>query len=130
MRASSRKLAALLATRLDEILPPSLSARAEGPRLSIFVGDEAQCGSAAAVLVEDDDDELDARLETAIRAVLSGVQDCVIRHQREPWPESGRQGALPMPGARVEQGLVQLWFGDEHAPDVRLTPFERSQLME
>jgi len=130
MRASSRKLAALLATRLDEILPPSLSARAEGPRLSIFVGDEAQCGSAAAVLVEDDDDELDVRLETAIRAVLSGVQDCVIRHQREPWPESGRQGALPMPGARVEQGLVQLWFGDERAPDVRLTPFERSQLME
>lgn len=130
MAVSSRKLAALLADRLAEVLPPALTVRAGGAALSVYAGEEPLGGSGAAVIVEDDDGRDDeSKVETAASAVLGGVQDCVIRFFGKPWPAARPRGDPPGPGAHARRGLLHLWYGDEQAPNLQLTPIEMSQLV-
>ncbi|QXJ23084.1 hypothetical protein AGRA3207_004199 [Actinomadura graeca] len=128
MDASSHKLAALLAERLAGVLPRPLTVRAEGHRLLITAGGSPQCGSAAAIIVEDPGDDLDARIETAATAVLSDVQDCVAHILTEPWPPAQPYGMLPPPGARATASTVRLWYGDEENPCVTLPPIDKTEL--
>jgi hypothetical protein len=131
MQASSVKFAKALAERIAEILPPSLTIRADGAELDVYADGVSQGGSSAAYIVEDDDDRtLSERLETAARAVLDGVGDAVAEYLTLPWPADA-EGGMAMPGARVDAERVHLWFGaSEDAAAVTLRPIELGEIID
>ncbi|HEU4881273.1 MAG TPA: hypothetical protein VFT45_03480 [Longimicrobium sp.] len=131
MRASSLRFARALAERIGEVLPPPLTIRVDDENLVVSADGIVQGGSAAAVIVEEDDDRTVAeRLETAGRAVLSGVQDCVSEYLALPWPGDA-DGGMAIPGVRVDAERVHLWFGgSESAPVVSLRPIDLDELIE
>ena len=113
MHASSRKLAIALTERIGEVVPAPLTLRAEGSGVSLYADGELIGGSDAASIVDDQDSRtFSERVETAVRAVLSGVQDSILRYLRVEWPTDG-EGELALPGARTEAGRVHLWYGSE-----------------
>lgn len=69
-------------------------------------------------------------LLVASEAILSGVQDRIIRDLKEGWPRSvdGRPGErdsgedLPMWEAAVVSGTLRLWYGDARRPALELPP--------
>ncbi|HEX8394199.1 MAG TPA: hypothetical protein VF665_17785, partial [Longimicrobium sp.] len=62
------------------------------------------------------------RLETAVLAMMDGVQDCVMRELRIQWPFEA-DGAFAEPGARAGHDRLHLWFGrSEHDPAIRMDP--------
>jgi hypothetical protein len=131
MRVSSLRFALALAERIGEILPPPLTIRAEGSSVDLYADGINQGGSAAAVIVEADDDRtLRERLETAGRAVLSGVQDCVSEYLTLPWP-IGVDGRMAIPDVRADEERLYLWFGGSEAgATVTLRPMELDALIE
>jgi hypothetical protein len=120
-RASSRRLAAALAERIGEVLPPPLVVRVEGPGLNqvnLYADGMNQGGSAAAKIVEEDDGHtLAEAVETVVAAVLNGVQDAVAEYLALPWPTDAA-GELAWPGARTDGERVHLWFGGSEAAAV------------
>lgn len=135
MRPSSRRLARALAERLAGIVPPPLHVRAGGDIVHVEADGRALGGSAAACIVEADDDRTDGeRLECAIRAVLDGVQDCVAERLARPWPADAGDtpaGAMALPGARAEGGGARLWYGSgEDDAVVALRPIAPEEWME
>jgi len=58
-------------------------------------------------------------LETAVRASLSGVQDYIADETTEPWPGITSQ---PNADARLVGDTIEMWFGDEQDPVMRLRP--------
>lgn len=119
--ASSRKLAAALAARLDRLVPDPVAVTVDDANVVIMVRQQEAGSSGAAAILDDDDgrDPLE-RAETAARAVLSGVQDCVIEELRERWPAPVREAELPLPGVRIIDGELHSWYGEEEGPSVRL----------
>jgi hypothetical protein len=130
MRVSSRKFARALAEGIGEILPPPLIVRADGYCLDVFADGVLQGGSAAAVIVEEDDRTLRERLETAGRAVLSAIQDCVSEYLTLQWPV-GADGQMAIPDVRVDAERVHIWFGSsEAAAVVTLRPIGLYELIQ
>lgn len=120
MRASSPRLASALASRLDSKVPDDIVVRADGTNVIVVHGDREFGASGATQIVDDEDGRsLAERVETVVRAVLSGVQDCVVEELTEPWPTNG-SGGLAFPGARVVGHEVRSWYGEEQAPAMRL----------
>jgi len=124
MDASSPELAAALAGRLNEIVPAGFSVRAEGDSVNVYQDDRDLGGSPALeILADPDGRSVDEKIETAVCAVLSDVQDRIIEARQGPWPgESGRGTDLPMPGCQVTRDRLSLWFGDENAPIISVAP--------
>jgi hypothetical protein len=122
MDASSRELAAALAGRLNEIVQESFTVRAEGVRVTVSYDGQDLSGSPALEILDDlDGRDVEEKTETAVRAVLSDVQDRVMEASKGPWP--GERGAdLPMPDCRVTGAQLRVWFGDEDAPAVSVAP--------
>ena len=53
--------------------------------------------------------------------MLSLAQDVVCEALDATWPSVGGVSIdLPIPGARADDGVVHLWFGDEDAPVLKL----------
>ncbi len=78
---------------------------------------------ALVILAEHDGRSVDEKIETAVDAVLSDVQDRIIEARKGPWPgESGRGADLPMPDCRVTGDQLRLWFGEENAPVISVAP--------
>ncbi len=71
-------------------------------------------------------------LETVMIATLSGVQDGISRARSTPWPQApgtnDAVSAMPYPGARVVEGVLHAWFGNENDPALRLAPLSLSDL--
>ncbi len=124
MNASSRDLAADLAERLNGALPDGLSARCAGAVIEVYSGGRVAGRFPALSIIDDDDDRgVTARIETATRAVLSGIQDAVIEDIRGPWPPRGGHGQeLALPDCRVSGDELLVWFGDESTPALALPP--------
>lgn len=129
MAVSSRKVAELLATRLNRILPGGLSAASNGVSVGVYGRGRLLCGSGAAIIIEDGGGSEEDRLETAIRAVLSAVQDCVMSSLSRQWPVAS-DGTVGMPDARIAGGRAHLWFGSEHSPIAFMPPIEIAELSE
>lgn len=124
MDASSRELAAALAGRLNQIVPAGFTVRSEGVSLNVYQDGRDLGGSPALEILADRDGRgVDEKIETAVRAVLSDVQDRIIDARKGPWPEGfGRGADLPVPDARVTGDRLRLWFGDENAPVISVAP--------
>jgi len=111
----ARELAAALAASL----PEGFTASAEGELVTIEPPDGGGVTTALDIDVDDIGDfEVYA---DAAEGVLSLAQDVVCEALDETWPSAGGGTVdLPMPGARVDGAAMQLWYGDEDAPVLRL----------
>jgi hypothetical protein len=121
---SSRNLAAALAERLAHIVPRGFSVRSEDTDISVYRDGKLVGGSAALEIINDDDGRgLDERIEVAVQAVVSGIQDDIIETIKGPWPGTSTRGVdLPMPDCRVTDDQLRVWFGDEKAPVASVPP--------
>jgi hypothetical protein len=113
--AFARELAATLAASL----PDGFTASAEGELITIEPPDGI--GVATALDIEaDDSGDFEVYAEAA-EGVLSLAQDVVCEALDAIWPAAGGASVdLPIPGARVDGATMQLWYGDEDAPVLRL----------
>jgi hypothetical protein len=123
---SSRELAALLAERLNQIVPTGFSVRSQDINVDVYAGGKSLGGSAALEILEDDDGRTAReKIETAVQSVLSSIQDTIIETVKGPWPGTSPRGAdLPMPGCRVTGDQLWFWFGYEDAPVVSAPPIQ------
>lgn len=124
MGASSRKVADALAAALAPYVPSGVVIDASADGINAVVNGEPWAGSGAVAILDDPTgwepgQEIEL-LETIVRSTLSGVQDAISRACRPPWP--GETSAMPQPGARVANGALQAWFGEEIDPVLRLDP--------
>lgn len=115
MHVSSRKLAQVVADRLNRIMPAPFVARTREWKLQLLRGEQSVTTISAAAIVEDTDDRtVEARVESSLHAMLDAVQDCLSEQLHEPWPDiGGRVMALPI--VTVRDGRVDAAFGDESA---------------
>lgn len=115
--AFARSLAAALAASL----PDGFTASAEDETVTIETPDGT--GVATALDIEPDDiGDLEVYADAA-EGVLSLAQDVVCEALDSTWPTAGVSAIdLPVPGARADDGVVHLWYGDEDAPVLRLKP--------
>lgn len=111
----ARELAAALAASL----PEGFTASAEGELVTIEPPDGGAVTTALDIEVDDIGDfEVYA---DAAEGVLSLAQDVVCEALDATWPAAtGGSVDLPIPGARVDGATMQLWYGDEDAPALRL----------
>ena len=111
----ARELAAALAASL----PDGFTASADGETVTIETPDGA--GVSTALDIEaDDSGDLEVYADAA-EGVLSLAQDVVCEALDATWPTAGDAAIdLPIPGARADDGIVHLWFGDEDAPVLTL----------
>lgn len=121
--ALSREVAAALAERLAEVVPKEFIVTADGAsivlnRAGIVVG-----GSSAPAVLEQDGEGLpEERVGAVAAAVLGSVQDDISESLAEPWPTLG--GVMVNADARQAGDVVEMWFGDEQGPAVRLRPMK------
>jgi hypothetical protein len=71
-------------------------------------------------IVEQPRGTFESRVESAAWNVLSSFQDFIA----EDTPLPATSGGLPNPETAVRDGVLQLWYGDEEEPDLRLPPIE------
>jgi len=116
---TSRAFAKELAAALAASLPDGFTASADGDMVTIETPDGT--GVSTALDVEADDlGDLDVYADAA-EGVLSLAQDVVCEALDATWPGTGDRAVdLPIPGARADDGIVHLWFGDEDAPVLQL----------
>lgn len=106
----SRELARALARRLSAIVPPPVSVRTEGSSVVVLTDESVIGGSPAAEIADEIDDRSSVeRIASAASAVLSGVQDIVMRHLATQWPLDSA-GRAAMPYARIEGHQVVIGF--------------------
>ena len=127
---SPAHLAAAMATRLNQVVPSGFSVHAYGSLLTIQHGDESEGASGAAEIIADQDDRTQAeRVETAARAMLSGVQDTLMEFLTEECP-LGSGGDVAYPNSRVDGDRLLIWFGEEQAPVIALPPIDMAEFSE
>ena len=75
------------------------------------------------IMEENDDRSVTEKIETAVRAILDGIQDVIIENIHGSWPgQPGSGSELPMPDCRVVGDELLVWFGDEAIPTLALPP--------
>lgn len=110
-----------LAAALAASLPDGFAASADGETVTIETPDGTGVSTALDIDVDDIGD-LEVYADAA-EGVLSLVQDVVCEALDATWPSAGAGAVdLPIPGARADDGVVHLWFGDEDAPVLTLKP--------
>jgi len=125
-RISPDRFAAALAERLDRVVPKGLSVRAHGSAVSLY--DPSYWGDSgiADIVAEDDGRSIIERVEAAAWAIMNATQDVAMESTKEQWP-IGPAGAAE-PKARVVGDHLQMWFGEEAEPAVRLQPLDLRDL--
>jgi hypothetical protein len=118
------QLASALAERLAQVLPEGFSISSDGHELWLDTPD-GYGNSAWAGGVDQDPTDLSSYAGAAC-VVLSSIQDGVSMTLRAPWPlmTVGSQHLMAMPGAKVVDGALELWYGDEDAPAIRFQPIK------
>jgi hypothetical protein len=125
---SPRRFAAAIAERLDQVIPPGLSVRAEGTSVNVYAAKTSRHASGSAETITDDDGRtLVERISTAALVILGGAQDAVMDILTEEWP-LGPDGSVVYPASRVEGDNLLMWFGDEQAPVLGLPPLDLTEL--
>jgi hypothetical protein len=129
IRLSPGRLAAVLAARLDEVMPPDFRAVAEEESVGLHFRGKRVGGSVASSILEDDADRADPeRIRTAVWATVSSIQDDVATTLTSPWP-TGMSGEMALPECRIEAGTLLVWFGErEETAALRLRPIQLAEL--
>jgi hypothetical protein len=118
------QLASALAERLAQVLPQGFSISSTGYELWLDTPD-GYGNSAWAGAVDQNPTDL-ALYSGAAWQVLNSIQDGVSVTLREPWlleMVSGKR-QMAMPDAKVVDGVLDLWYGQEDAPVIRLQPIK------
>ena len=115
-RPSSTRFAAALAARLNDVVPAGLSVRSRGPSVNVYGARTSRHAGVGAAQIENDDGRtVEKRAEGIAWAILNGAQDGVMEILAEQWP-GVVDGRAAEPGARVQDGELRMWFGDERTP--------------
>src|SRR5438045_2588372 len=102
LKTPPERFATELAMRLDKVVPPGLSVRADGTSVNVYSARDDRHASAGAELIgEQDGRTLAQRAEAAAWHILDGAQDGVMEILREQWP-LGRDGKAVDAGTRLE----------------------------
>jgi hypothetical protein len=126
---SPSRFAAAIAERLDAVVPPGLSVRANGSTVNLYSGRAVRGGSVNAVLILEEDGRTLAELvETSACAILNDIQTDLMELLTEQWPLGERRQAAE-PDARVTADRLLMWFGDEDKPLIALPPLELKDLV-
>jgi hypothetical protein len=127
---SPEKFALALASRLNAVVPPNVSVRAQNAVVDVYGERGSFGGSGAAPIINDEDDRsLEERLEIVARTILNGAQDSIMEILREQWPV-GPDGKAAYSGARVVRGQLRMWFGEEGSPLLELAPLPIAEIYE
>ncbi|MGQ0630823.1 MAG: hypothetical protein ACT4P1_07250 [Sporichthyaceae bacterium] len=108
-------------------MPTGVKLRASDGGLHVDAGGQSWAGSDALEILDDADQwsvsEGSEIVERVVRATLSGVQDAISRARAEVWPSvPGSPSVMAHAEARVVDGVLHVWFGDEDAPVLRFDP--------
>lgn len=126
---SAERLAGAIAKRMTSVVPAGFNVRAAGPKVgAVHAGAwMTQANLEEWVTVTADD----ADIERAAAACLEAVQDGITRITGEPWPRRTAEYSAPVADANSRLGpdLLELWFGDELAPDLRLEAIPVPELL-
>jgi hypothetical protein len=118
------QFAQALVERLNPVLPPGFTARAEGDLVAI----DAPDGLGSATHVGDllDRDDLDPEDYASVAwTVLSMAQDVVSETTADPWPAAAGSGLdLAEPSTSVDGSHIRLCFGAEDDPVLTLPPID------
>lgn len=128
MAASSHKVAAALAERLNAVVPRPLIVRAEGSSVNVYNGSRLEGGTPASEIVDDDDGRSFAeRLHVVSSAVVNRVQDIVAEASAQQWPVL-RTGRMALPHTHTDGERVYIWFGERSDPVLEVPPISVSDL--
>lgn len=121
------RFAAALVERLALVLPKGFSISSEGHNLTLDTPDGLGNSAWAGAVDENPTDF--ALYPDAAWVVLSSIQDGVTLTLRECWPLIivGGEHKMAMPGAKVAEDTLELWYGDEEAPVIRFPPIKLSE---
>lgn len=124
MNVSSRNLAVDISERLNGFAPGSLSIGYADGAIEVYAGGQVVGRSPALDIIDENDGRsVTDRIETAVQATLSGIQDVIIEDIHGPWPGPQDPGSeLPLPDCRVAGNELLVWFGDEATPALALPP--------
>jgi hypothetical protein len=124
MNVSSRNLAIDISGRLNDFAPEGLSISSTNGAIEVYSGGQMVGGSPALDIIEENDGRsVTDRVETAVQATLSGIQDVIIEDIHGPWPGPPGPGSeLPLPECRVAGDELLIWFGDQETPALVLPP--------
>jgi len=92
---------------------PSVSVYGVGTAGS-FIAENLNCG-----------DTMEERTAWCAENALGELQDFVAEKTTEPWPG---ERTLPLPHAKVTEGKLHLWFGDESTPVLVCEPIDIATL--
>jgi hypothetical protein len=129
---SAARFAEAMATRLAEVMPNGLTIMVrDSTCLDVRDSDDDDwhASAAASILEERDGRSLAALAECAALAILDGTQDVVMEMLTEPWPLTA-QGQAALPGARIHNDTLDLWFGDESTPALALRPLRLDECLD
>jgi hypothetical protein len=119
------RLSAVLADRLNRILPEGFTAvDAQGIFALIDPGGDLIVGKPLGWMMSAEDST--RQLAAVVERALCDVQDGVSVVLTIPWPAVAH--GQPMPHAAVLEGVLEMWFGDQQQPFLRLEPIPLEEL--
>jgi hypothetical protein len=63
----------------------------------------------------------DEEIERTVPGIASEIQDFIAEETATPWPGEKQ---MPTPSAAVRDAVLEVWYGDENDPILRLDPIE------
>jgi hypothetical protein len=120
-------LAEAFAIRLNEVLPSGFRATAHDEEVRIITPTGFRAGAWVGG-VAFGQDAVDG-YRTAAWNVLCAAQDAVSEATAMPWPRVlGPALDLALPASRIDGRELQMWYGDESSPALRLAPIVLDEL--
>jgi hypothetical protein len=110
-------LAEALAVRLREVVPSRYEIDSRLGDVAIWPKDAPDDWCAISVgRILDQVGDADYFIRSACYSVLDTAQDIITKDAAEPWP-----GSVPStPGVAIEDGRIELWYGDRADPSLTL----------
>jgi hypothetical protein len=123
---AARRLAELLALRLDAVVPRPFRVQADAGTVALHEGAAFDSSNYLATLLDWALDPNAAagergsfawRVAAVSEGVLSSVQDGISEGTSDPWPPLA-SGGMAMPGTRTDGASVFLWYGPHYDREV------------
>jgi hypothetical protein len=116
-----RSIAAALADAIQTVIPPRFGLHVVAGAIGVSVD-----GAPEVWISLSDGVSLEHREALLAGNVLSTLQDVIVRETSQPWPTGNSSSDLPLPGTKAVAGMIEMWFGDERSPALRLPSVDLS----